>query len=302
MLELNRILVIIDPDQTEQPALERGVQLAKYANSELELLLADFNAYLEDGFYFDPLQAQKLRYEHGDAQLRKLEAIAQPLRDEGLSVSAVTAWGNPPFMEIVSRVRDSKPSLVIKSTRHHNRIARLLLSNEDWELVRYCSAPLLLVKSGLWPTNPKFIAAVDPDHVHDKPAALDQKIIDCAKGMAAISGGDVHLFHSAWLPPLSGVYPLRPDLAQEQQRLLELAKANQLCASHCHWSEEDVVHALPAKADEVGANAVVMGAVSRSRMDRMLIGNTAEKVLDRVHCDLLVVKPDQAQVMTEMLL
>lgn len=91
MLELNRILVIIDPDQTEQPALERGVQLAKYANSELELLLADFNAYLEDGFYFDPLQAQKLRYEHGDAQLRKLEAIAQPLRDEGLSVSAVTA-------------------------------------------------------------------------------------------------------------------------------------------------------------------------------------------------------------------
>lgn len=301
MLELNRILVIIEPDAEEQPALERGVQLAKYANSELELLLADFNAYLEDGFFFEPLQAQKLRYEHGDAQLQTLEKLAAPLRKQGLNVSAVTAWGNPPFMEIVSRVRDTKPSLVIKSTRHHNKIARLLLSNEDWELVRYCPAPLLLVKSGAWPANPKFIAAVDPDHLHDKPAALDQKIIDCAKGVSAISGGDVHLFHSAWLPPLSGVYPLRPDLVKEEERLKALAKANQLCASHCHWSEEDVVHALPAKADEIKANAVVMGAVSRSRMDRMLIGNTAEKVLDRVHCDVLVVKPDQSQT-TEMLL
>ena len=35
-----------------------------------------------------------------------------------------------------------------------------------------------------------------------------------------------------------------------------------------------------------------MGAVSRSRMDRILIGNTAEKVLDKLECDVLVIKPD----------
>jgi universal stress protein E len=34
-----------------------------------------------------------------------------------------------------------------------------------------------------------------------------------------------------------------------------------------------------------------MGAVSRSALERMLIGQTAEQVLDAVDCDVLVVKP-----------
>ncbi len=302
MLELNRILVIIEPGEGPQLALERAVQLAKYAESELELLLADYNPYLEDGYYFDPIQAQKLRYEHGDAQLLRLEALARPLREQGLEVAVATAWGNPPYAEIVNRVRDTKPALVIKSARHHHKIARLLLSNEDWELVRYCPAPLLLVKSTPWPAKPLFLAAVDPDHMHDKPAALDEKIMHCAQGLAAISGGDVHLFHSGWIPPLSGVYPLVPDARNEAARLAEIAEAHNICKTHCHWSDRDVVHSLPESAQKLKASAVVMGAVSRSRLDRILIGNTAEKVLDGLECDVLVVKPDKMPVLTTLLL
>jgi hypothetical protein len=34
-----------------------------------------------------------------------------------------------------------------------------------------------------------------------------------------------------------------------------------------------------------------MGAVSRSGLKRLLIGNTAERILDELRCDILVVKP-----------
>jgi universal stress protein E len=34
-----------------------------------------------------------------------------------------------------------------------------------------------------------------------------------------------------------------------------------------------------------------MGAISRSGFKRLLIGNTAERVLDRLTCDILVIKP-----------
>jgi universal stress protein E len=36
-----------------------------------------------------------------------------------------------------------------------------------------------------------------------------------------------------------------------------------------------------------------MGAVSRSGLKRLLIGNTAERVLDLLTCDILIVKPAQ---------
>lgn len=292
-MELDKILVVIEPDAEQQPALDRAVELAHSAGAELELVLADFNAYLEDGFYFDPVQAKQLRYEHGEQRLKELEALAEPLRADGIRVTATTAWGNPPHGEIVRRVQESKPSLVLKSTRHHHKIARLLLSNEDWELVRYCPVPLMLVKAGSWSANPKLIAAVDPNHVHDKPAALDDKIIQTAKGLAAVTGGSVELFHSAWLPPLSGVFPIQADAEQEENKLEALAKANGLGVEACHWSNEEISESLPAQVADSQASLVIMGAVSRSRLDRILIGNTAEKLLDSLECDVLVVKPEK---------
>jgi universal stress protein E len=44
-------------------------------------------------------------------------------------------------------------------------------------------------------------------------------------------------------------------------------------------------------AAELHSDLVVMGAVSRSGLKRLFIGNTAEQLLDRLPCDLLVVKP-----------
>ena len=38
-----------------------------------------------------------------------------------------------------------------------------------------------------------------------------------------------------------------------------------------------------------------MGAISRSRMSEELIGGTAEKVLDFLRTDVLIIKPNQAQ-------
>jgi universal stress protein E len=53
---------------------------------------------------------------------------------------------------------------------------------------------------------------------------------------------------------------------------------------------------LPAAAIEQAArrtrsDIVVMGAVSRSGLKRLIIGNTAERLLGELPCDLLIVKP-----------
>ena len=48
---------------------------------------------------------------------------------------------------------------------------------------------------------------------------------------------------------------------------------------------------LPRVAESLGASLLVMGAVSRSRLQEIFLGSTAERVLDRIACDVLVVKP-----------
>ncbi|MEO1576425.1 MAG: universal stress protein, partial [Pseudomonadota bacterium] len=54
-------------------------------------------------------------------------------------------------------------------------------------------------------------------------------------------------------------------------------------------ADEIVQHAADHDVD-----LVVMGAVSRSVLRNALIGNTAEKVLDRLDADTLIIKPAAA--------
>ncbi len=295
MFELTKILVVVDPDSEIQLAVNKGIKLAKLAGAELQLFMADYSRYLEDGYFFDPVRARKLRQEHREKQLNDLEQIAEPIRAQGLEVSVSYAWGNPSYEEIVRTVGEANPSLVIKSSQPHKKIASTLLSNQDWELIRYCPAPLLLVKVGNWGAKPVFIASVDPDHQHDKPAALDHKLIDIAQALAKISAGEVHLFHSTKLPSLAGLYPLKADYKVDLEKINKLALKHSLTEQQCHLSEQDISQSLPELVSSLDASVVVMGAISRSRLDRVLIGNTAEKVLDRVWSDVLLVKPDPRQ-------
>jgi nucleotide-binding universal stress UspA family protein len=53
--------------------------------------------------------------------------------------------------------------------------------------------------------------------------------------------------------------------------------------------------AIPQTAKSGKADIVVMGALSRSGLKRVLIGNTAEAVLDALECDVLIVKPGKFQ-------
>ena len=53
-----------------------------------------------------------------------------------------------------------------------------------------------------------------------------------------------------------------------------------------HVEAGAVEYVLPGYAREARADAVVMGAISRSYPDRVLFGYTAEKVLDALDCDV----------------
>lgn len=292
MFRLNRILVVIEPEQDDQLALDKAIRLARVSGGSLELVICDHNAYLEDGFYFDPPQARLLRQEHVERNRQLLEDMAVVIRQQGFTVEVEALWGNPGYQKLIDKVLTSKPDLLIQSTRHHDKIARLLLSHQDWQLLRYCPCPLLLVKDLAWPEHPLFVAAVDPVHSNDKPADLDHQLTDVAQSLAKLSGGEVHLFHSCYQAPVSGVYPLVVDKALYREKTAALLAACSLSDDALFISDEVVTQALPAYLQQQDASVLVMGAVSRSALDRFLVGSTAEKLLDRVDQDVLVVKPE----------
>jgi nucleotide-binding universal stress UspA family protein len=59
-----------------------------------------------------------------------------------------------------------------------------------------------------------------------------------------------------------------------------------------HLIKGEAGRVIPEVAAQNEADLIVMGTPSRSGVAGFLIGNTAEKILHKVDCSVLVVKPD----------
>jgi universal stress protein E len=71
----------------------------------------------------------------------------------------------------------------------------------------------------------------------------------------------------------------------------ELAKKHRLAPQAMRVIDGETRDVLVGAVDELDADVVVIGAVARGALKRLALGSTAERVLDFVPCDLLIVKP-----------
>lgn len=233
---------------------------------------------------------------------RRLQQLASDESLRGLSVTCTASWDYPPHEAIVRRVLSSRADFVIALTRPHRLGARLVLRNTDWELIRHCPVPLLLVKSGRWYRKPAIIAAVDPFHA--RPADLDGRILTAGRELARLLHGSLHVFHAymplvniALVPVTTAPLVTLPPEAEEAhgrqiaRAIDRLADSAEVPRNRRHLHMGEVSGELRAAVGDARAGIVVMGALSRSGLARLFIGNTAERVLDKLDCDVLVVKP-----------
>ena len=300
-----RILVVVDPTADPQPALQHAAVLARKTQAQLELFVCAYDADLLESRFVDAAMRAKARAALLEGHLHRLRLLAKPLATEGLEVAVDAVWDSPLCDGIVRKAIQAEADLVVKDTHYHSVLKRSIFSNTDWHLIRQCPAPLWLVKPRAIAARPCVVAAVDPLHDRDKPAELDHQILGTAEELAEALGGEAHAFHAfdvatvltvsadamstpIALPVLELVDALRET---HTQALRTLIKAHAFPRERVHMHEGGTRAGLVALTDQLRADVVVMGAVSRRGFARIFIGNTAEDVLDKLGCDLLIVKP-----------
>jgi universal stress protein E len=303
----NTLLAVID-DKEDAPVIERAGELASRFGASIELFCCLYDAGIANERAFDSKDLLEAKKRGLEERRETLEALAAPLRKQGHEVTTKVVWDKPVYEGIVRRVLKVKPRLVLRNRHFHSTIQRAVLSNDDWNLIRVCPAPLMITRRRLFDNRrPKIWAAVDPMHAHDKPAELDLEILGAAKELAQAVNGDLHVVHTydasfavatVAMHTVSPAVPSVEEITKKERdrhvkRLHELVADFALPADHIHVAAGSTRKTLPGLVIENEVDVLVMGAVSRSRIKRALIGNSAEQVLERVPCDMMIVKrPD----------
>ncbi|HNR22404.1 MAG TPA: universal stress protein [Steroidobacteraceae bacterium] len=298
-----RILVAIkDPASSTPPAVAKAARLAQALGAELELFHAMTIPISADTHLYET--GSLANFERGARKraVEQLEAMAGPLRRKKLTVRTAADWDYPAHEAIVRRARRIKAELIVADLHAGRRLAPWLLHLTDWELLRTSPFPVLLVKNDEAWGRPIVLAAIDPTHAFAKPAGLDSEILKVAARLSSALGGSLHAMH-AYGPIPVGVHPevgvgprevanIKDAAESAARKALDRAlRGTKIPARRRHLVVGSPVKAIPRTAGELGSAIVVMGAVSRSALKRVVIGNTAERVLRALPCDVLVVKP-----------
>jgi universal stress protein E len=300
------ILVVVEPEHEPFVVLARAIWLAKIMKCKIQLLLCDPSA--------NPLPISVIASDKSSAiekvirkaQKELAKKLASKAREAGVVVTTEIVEERPIAEAVLKRAKVSRPSFVMKGTQFHSAAQRSMLVDTDWFLARTCPFPLWFVKASRFEKPPVIVAAVDPMHSHDKPAILDNTIIQSAQMLSELLGGELHLFHSyqrlneisaqairEFKPVKLNIDEIDKKIKKEHRDALDaLAKKYDIAKEYVHQLPGRTSDLLPSFVRNRNVQLVIMGALSRWRLKRMVIGSTAERVMDHLPCDILIVKPN----------
>ncbi|PKG99218.1 universal stress protein [Paraglaciecola sp. MB-3u-78] len=310
MQTIKKILVDIDPDKQEQPALSKALHFAKQQPITIKLLSCLYYPAVMASNLLTPKQLEKTKAEIIKMNQGRLKQLISQHAQENVTYETEVMWHSPIYQGILKVVDSFKPDLVIKATHQHKVIARRLFTPTDWYLLKACPVPILLVKNRKWTKNTSVVAAIDPEHNLSKKSELDKHILKAGFSMSSSLGMPLHALHcfdpsywdilleavdksGMWADVFSVDEHQNESMVLEQLRYQHNVKFAEECSEYVPNSENqhiisgDINHVLPKTLAQLDAGILVLGTTYRTG----LLGSTAQRLVEAVDCDLLAVKP-----------
>ncbi|MEW8627087.1 MAG: universal stress protein [Candidatus Thiodiazotropha sp.] len=318
MQRFKKILCVMEHGEASKPALERAVALAE--NNQAELMVVGVTpclpggiGMLETGPVSQDLQAAMM-----SEQEARILSMLKPYRQR-LDIKHGVLMGTS-FLEVIRAVLRDGHDLVIKCPESPSWLSRFF-SGDDMHLLRKCPCPVWLVKPETPTTYQRILAAVDVNNGYpakelETRHLLNVQILEMAASLAISESAELHVVH-AWesMRELVSAFMVSSDFSGEnmavdlqqerrqQQQLLD-ALISKIRAENASVRDaldylQPLTHLLkgaarqeiPALANRLQVDCIIMGTVARTGIRGFIMGNTAETILEQIDCSVLAIKP-----------
>lgn len=290
MQRFKNILFVNEPGTSKTGTPRAVVELAR--RNGAKLTLCDVAYELARSF-------TQLKQSLVELRQRRLEVLLEGIDTEGIEIDFVLLDGAP-FVELIRQVKRGQHDLVIKNGEPGG-FSEASFGANDMHLMRKCPCPLWIARSDHFGQYRSIVAALDVDPDVPANAELNALVLDLATSLARQSGCGVHVAHGVWIHNerlLRGLNngagsALKDLLKERENQLTDLLAQRDLdgLEMQVHLDRARPADYVLDVASRVGADLVVMGTVARTGVPGFFIGNTAERILSRLRCSALTVKP-----------
>jgi nucleotide-binding universal stress UspA family protein len=280
-----------DLEEYGRYAYEKARRMAKKLGASIHIL-----AIIEEYHYaYDEIEAEfeKKRLERTQEAVQRLQ---NDLAADGIEVESTIDDGIAWYEIIKHSVWKDVDWLMLSATRKGVSSDGSVLGSTARKVVRKSEKPVWVVHDT--PAKPiKSIAmAIDFHEISRKIAKIGLQLAEILEARPKFVhsvdySGELAFFRYADSEKRREKY--RHDVREKAREELRKLAGDKADATDILISEHNVTHVLPAMVENGDADMVVMGSVSRTGIAGFIVGNSAEKLLDRLECSLLVLKPDE---------
>jgi nucleotide-binding universal stress UspA family protein len=287
------ILVATDFSATAEAALDWASELARSQGARLELIHAvtvpaSLPGFVPPGPAFD----EEVRA----AALSRLGEAAGRLRETGGEVSTHLGMGTPSQV-ILSRAEELSAAAIVMGTRGLTGLRHLLLGSTTERVMHRAPCPVLSVhpddkgkhrpiRSILVPTDFSEDAEPAIEAAHRLLAALEQDA-----RLVLVHAFNLPIEYTAYGPIPTSVSYLK-DTGLEAERRLEEIRARlprESLEVETVAREGDPAAVIADEAARRGVDLIAMGSHGSSALRHLLVGSTAERVIQHAPCPVMTI-------------
>ncbi len=306
-MQFNNILVVLNPESEKQYALARAVRLVQEQKSENRVKITTFMTVYDFSYEMSTLLSSKERETMCKSIIKQHQQAVQPYlekyADPNIEFNSIVLWHSNKAEAITNAVAEHNYDLVIKYTQEKESLSALIFTPQDWQLLRKCPAPIMVVRDGNWKHQRRILVAVNVSNNQEEYTSLNNELVSLGIDLAdKLERGNIHLVTAYPPTPINMAIDLPEfttteygDSVRGQYLLNMKALRQQFCIDedHTHVREGFPEDVIPAVAKELEAELVVLGTVGRTGLSAAFLGNTAEHVISKLECNLLAIKPSK---------
>lgn len=295
MNQLNNILALVTHDIGNQHAVQKAISLAEKANAQLTLLIVSPH---QRTFFLSVKDKEKLIIQQKIKD--EVSRLINEVKARGLNIELQVMEGNRDYKSVLNLLAQRHFDLVIKNHEFHQHRLFGVSIADDYHLLRDIDTPVMLVNGGSWSSNGHIVTAIDVDDTNEQHSHFNHDILHSSGIFSNILGTDVHLLNCYLGEEHSMEIKFRGEhqkpLTQKeihQLKLAEYSKDLMLASDHVHLELGFPDDVIPKVAEKYQADIIILGAGEHHGLSHLFSGHTSEYVIDRVHCDVLALKPTQ---------
>lgn len=300
VIDINSVLVVIEPNQSQQPALSRGIDLVNKTGAKLMVLLSVYHPSYDMTTMMSFNEREAFRAEYISDQYLALSQLIETYDLPSHTVTAIN-WQKRVYDSIVETAKDEQADIIIKSTKHHDVVTSIVFTPLDWHLMRKSPIPVLLVKHNEWPSYDDILTAVNTGDEDKSHTDLNDKLTSTAEDFAKLFSSNLYLVNA---------YPHIPEPLATSSPAFTFNSLNVAIRNHHkqamnnfglrHRIQRDNLYVkeglpeqvIPNIASNINADLLIIGSGSKESLNGFALGNTAEHIMNNIKCDVLTIKPD----------